>query len=126
MITSLNQSTYSSTNNCSNRYQLPNHDLASLLHVKQNYIYCKYTIRSAFPLEQHANPFTIYLRIFGLSINQHTVQLTIIHRNINYQTMILQDSYNSSNIISYANTQLVQYFHSNSMQILIQYISAHD
>ena len=27
----LNQSTYSSTNNCSNRYQLPNNDLASLL-----------------------------------------------------------------------------------------------
>ena len=85
-----------------------------------------HSISSAFPLEQHANPFTIYLRIFGLSINQHTVQLTIIHRNINYQTMILQDSYNSSNIISYANTQLVQYFHSNSMQILSQYISAHD
>ena len=65
------------------KYQLPNHDIASLLHVKQNYIYCKYTIRSAFPLEQHANPFTIYLRITGLSINQHIVQLTIIHRNIN-------------------------------------------
>ena len=27
---SLNQSTYSLTNNCSNRYQLPNNDLASL------------------------------------------------------------------------------------------------
>ena len=34
----LNQSTYSSTNNCSKKYQLPNHDLANLLHVKQNYI----------------------------------------------------------------------------------------
>ena len=86
----------------------------------------KYTISSAFPFEQHANPIAIYLRIIGLSINQHTVQLTIVQRNINYQTMILQDSYNSSNIISNANTQLVQHFHSNSMQILIQYISAHE
>ena len=37
----LNQSTYSSTNNYSNKYQLPNHDLASLLQLKQHYIYCK-------------------------------------------------------------------------------------
>ena len=47
------------------------------------------TIISEFPFEQHANPFTIYLRLIGLSINQHTVQLTIVQRNINYQTMIL-------------------------------------
>ena len=38
---SLNQSTYSSTNNCSNRYQLPNNDLASLLQIKQHYMHCK-------------------------------------------------------------------------------------
>ena len=86
----------------------------------------KYTISSAFPFEQHANPIAIYLRIIGLSINQHTVQLTIVQRNINYQTMILQVHYMSSRIMSNANTQLVQHFHSNSMQILIQYISAHD
>ena len=61
-----------------------------------------------------------------LSIRQLAIQLTIVQRNIKYQTMILQDFYNSSNIISYANTQLVHHFHSNSMQILIQYISAHD
>ena len=85
-----------------------------------------YSISSAFPFEQHANPITIYLRRIGLSINQHTVQLTIVQRNINYQTMILQVSYMSSRIMSNANTQLVQHFHSNSMQILIQYISAHD
>ena len=84
------------------------------------------TISSAFLFELHANPITIYLRIIGLSINQHTVQLTIVQRNINYQTMILQVHYMSSRIISNANTQLVQHFHSNSMQILIQYISAHD
>ena len=42
-----------------------------------------HTISSAFPFEQHANPITIYLRMIGLSINQHTVQLTIVQRNIN-------------------------------------------
>ena len=37
----LNQSTYSSTNNCSKKCQLPNHNLASLLQIKQDYIDCK-------------------------------------------------------------------------------------
>ena len=37
----LNHSTYSSTNNCSNKYQLPNNDLASLLQIKQHYMHCK-------------------------------------------------------------------------------------
>ena len=83
-----------------------------------------HSISSAFPFVKHANPFTIYLRITGFSINQHIVQLTIIHRNINYQTMILQDSYNSSNSLSTANTQLGRHFHSNSVQILSQYICA--
>ena len=39
----------------------------------------------------------------ALSINQHKVQLTIVQTDINYQTMILQVSYNSSSIISTAN-----------------------
>ena len=38
---SLNQSTNSSTNNCSKKCQLPNHNLASLLQIKQHYIDCK-------------------------------------------------------------------------------------
>ena len=41
------------------------------------------TISSAFPNEQHANPFTIYLRMIALSINKHAVQLTIVQRNVN-------------------------------------------
>ena len=53
-----------------------------------------------------------------------TIQLTIVQRNINYQTMILQVSYKSSSIICTANTQLVQHFQPNSMQILSQYICA--
>ena len=43
------------------------------------------TISSEFPFEQHANPLTIYLRMIALSINQLTVQLTIVQRNINWQ-----------------------------------------
>ena len=70
------------------------------------------TISSAFPFEQHANPLTVYLpmialsnnqRMNNLSINQHTVQLTIVQTDINYQTMILQVSYKSSSIICTAN-----------------------
>ena len=57
------------------------------------------TISSAFPFEQHANPLTLYLRMIALSINQLTVQLTIVQRNVNYQTMILLVSYKSSSII---------------------------
>ena len=64
--------------------------------------------------------------MIALSMHQLTIQLTIVQRNINYQTMILQVHYMSSRIMSNTNTQLVQHFHSNSMQILIQYISAHD
>ena len=67
----------------------------------------------------------IALSMHQLTI-QLTIQITIVQRNINYQTMILQVSYMSSRILSNANTQLVQHFHSNSMQILIQYTSAHD
>ena len=65
------------------------HDLVSLLLLKQHYMLCNDTISSAFPTEQHANPHTIYLRMITLSINQLTVQLTIVQRNFNYQTMIL-------------------------------------
>ena len=64
--------------------------------------------------------------MIALSINQLTIKLTIVQSTISYQTMIMQVSHMSSRIISNANTQLVQHFHSNSMQILIQYISAHD
>ena len=44
------------------------------------------TISSAFPFEQHANPLTVYLPMIALSINQLTVQLTIVQRNVNYQS----------------------------------------
>ena len=53
-------------------------------------------ISSAFPFEQHANPLTIYLRMIALSINQHTVQLTFVQTNINYQTMIMPVSTNQA------------------------------
>ena len=69
-----------------------------------------YSISSAFPFEQHANPLTIYLRMIVLSINQHTVQLTIVQRNVNYQTIILQVSYKSSRIISTANDRISSSF----------------
>ena len=38
------------------------------------------TISSAFPFEQHANPLTVYLPMIALSINQLTVQLTIVKK----------------------------------------------
>ena len=68
------------------------------------------TISSAFPTKQHANPLTIYLRINALSIIQHTVQLTIVQTDINYQTMILQVSYKSSSIICTANDTISSEF----------------
>ena len=50
-----------------------------------------HSISSEFPFEQHANPLTIYLRMIALSMNQHTIQPTIVQGNINIQkTMILQ------------------------------------
>ena len=64
--------------------------------------------------------------MIALSINQLTIKLTIVQSTISYQTMNVQVSYMSSRIISATNTQLVQHFHSNSMLILSQYISAHD
>ena len=45
-----------------------------------------------------------------LSINQLTVQLTIVQRNVNYQTMILQVSYKSSSIICTANDTISSEF----------------
>ena len=68
------------------------------------------SISLAFPFEQHANPLTIYLRMITLSINQLTVQLTIVQRNVNYQTMILQVSYKSSSIICTANDTISSAF----------------
>ena len=83
------------------------------------------TISSEFPFEQHANPLTIYLRMIALSINQHTVQLTIDQTNINYQTMILPISYKSSSIILTANDTISSEFpfeqHANPL-----IISAHE
>ena len=76
------------------------------------------TISSAFPFEQHANPLTIYLRMIALSINQHTVQLTIVQTNINYQTMIMPVSTNQAALYALQMTQLVQNFQPNNMQIL--------
>ena len=59
----------------------------------------------------------------ALSINQHTVQLTIVQTNINYQTMILQVSYKSSNIICTANDTISSAFpfeqHANPHTIYI-------
>ena len=76
------------------------------------------TISSAFPTKQHANPLTIYLRMIALSINQHTVQLTIVQTNINYQTMIMPVSTNQAALYALQMTQLVQNFQPNNMQIL--------
>ena len=67
-------------------------------------------ISSEFPFEHHANPLTIYLRTIALSINQHTVQLTIDQTNINYQTMILPISYKLSSIICTANDTIISEF----------------
>ena len=86
-----------------------------------------YSISSAFPFEQHANPLTIYLRMIVLSINQHTVQLTIVQRNVNYQTMILQVSYKSSSIISTANDRINSAFpfkqYANPLTIYLRIIT---
>ena len=85
------------------------------------------TISSAFPTKQHANPLTIYLRMNALSINQHTVQLTIVQTDINYQTMILQVSYKSSSIIFSANDTISSAFptkqHSNPLTIYLRMIT---
>ena len=85
------------------------------------------TISSAFPFEQHANPLTVYLPMIALSINQLTVQLTIVQRNVNYQTMILQVSYKSSSIISTANDRISSAFpfkqHANPLTIYLRMIA---
>ena len=85
------------------------------------------TISSAFPTKQHANPLTIYLRMNALSINQHTVQLTIVQTDINYQTMILQVSYKSSSIISTANDRISSAFpfkqYANPLTIYLRIIT---
>ena len=84
------------------------------------------TISSAFPTKQHASPLTIYLRMNALSINQHTVQLTIVQTDINYQTMILQVSYKSSCIICTANDTIISAFptrqHANPLTIYLRII----
>ena len=85
------------------------------------------TISSAFPFEQHANPLTVYLPMIALSINQLTVQLTIVQRNVNYQTTILQVSYKSSSIISTANDRISSAFpfkqHANPLTIYLRMIA---
>ena len=96
---------------------------------KSNSIICTAndTISSEFPFEQHANPLTIYLRMIALSINQHTVQLTIDQTNINYQTMILPVSYKSSSIICTANDTISSEFpyeqHANPLIIKLRMIT---
>ena len=84
-------------------------------------------ISSAFPTKQHANPLTIYLRMIALSINQHTVQLTIVQTDINYQTMILQVSYKSSSIICTANDRISSAFpfkqYANPLTIYLRIIT---
>ena len=85
------------------------------------------TISSEFPFEQHANPLTIYLRMIALSINQHTVQLTIDQTNINYQTMILPITYKSSSIICTANDTISSAFpfeqHANPLTVYLRMIA---
>ena len=85
------------------------------------------TISSAFPFEQHANPLTVYLRMIALSINQLTVQLTIVQRNVNYQTMILPVSYKSSSIICTANDTISSAFpfehHANPLTVYLRMIA---
>ena len=85
------------------------------------------TISSAFPFEQHANPLTVYLRMIALSINQLTVQLTIVQRNVNYQTMILPVSYKSSSIICTANDTICSAFpfeqHANPLTVYLPMIA---
>ena len=84
-------------------------------------------ISSAFPFKQHANPLIIYLRMITLSINQLTVQLTIVQRNVNYQTMILQVSFKSSSIICTANDTISSEFpfeqHANPLTIYLRMIT---
>ena len=84
-------------------------------------------ISSAFPFKQHANPLIIYLRMITLSINQLTVQLTIVQRNVNYQTMILQVSFKSSSIICTANDTISSEFpfeqHANPLTIYLRIIT---
>ena len=76
-----NQSTYcSSTYNCSKKCQLPNHDLQVSYKSSSIISTANDRISSAFPFKQYANPLTIYLRIITLSINQLTIQLTIVQR----------------------------------------------
>ena len=55
-------------------------------------------ISSAFPFKQYANPRTIYLRIITLSINQLTIQLTIVQR-YQQQYIILLFSPNQSAVL---------------------------
>ena len=82
------------------------------------------TFSSAFPTEQQPNTLTIYLCIISLSINQHAVQLTIVQRNVNYQTMICKSPTNQAALYRLQMTELAQHFQTNSMQILSQYICA--
>ena len=59
-----------------------------------------------------------------LSNDQLTVQLTIVQRNVNYQTMILQVSYKSSSIICTANDTISSAFptkqHANPLTIYLR------
>ena len=84
-------------------------------------------ISSAFTFKQHANPLIIYLRMITLSINQLTVQLTIVQRNVNYQTIILQVSFKSSSIICTANDTISSEFpfeqHANPLTIYLRMIT---
>ena len=61
-----------------------------------------------------------------LSINQLTVQLTIVQRNVNYQTMILLVSYKSSSIICTANDTISSAFPFEQHANPLISISAHD
>ena len=62
-----------------------------------------------------------------LSINQLIVQLTIVQRNVNYQTIILQVSYKSSSIISTANDRISSAFpfkqYANPLTIYLRIIT---
>ena len=126
MIALSNNQHNSSTNNCSKKCQLPNHDLASLLQIQAAlYATANDRISSAFPFKQHANPLTIYLRMIAHSINQHNSSTNNCSKKCqlpnNDLASLLQIK---QHYIRLQMTQLVQNFHSNSMQILSQYICA--
>ena len=115
---------YNSTNNCSKKYQLPNHDLSSLLQLKQQYIYSKSVNKFSISFKQHANHVTIYLRMITLSNNRVQFNKQLFKEISTTKPRSCKSHTNQTALYLLQITQLVQHFHSNSMQILSQFICA--